>query len=1165
MKDGIENIQNVRPIELADEAVALVRRWLEESAEAASAADAVGEGLADVLKDPHGLDFTVGLADGVARPDDLFVAGKNLQKVADVVPVFLPWYLRAAVAAGGVLGEVIPAIVVPISRRVLRKTLGHLVIDATPDRLAPAIATLKEKGDRLSLSILGEPVLGDAEAARRLAAYIDLLGRDDVDQVSVTIADVARRSNLWAFEESVERVAELLRPLYLAALPENKIITLDVEEFRDRDLTLAVFANIMSRPEFLGLEAGIVLQAYLPDALGILDRLTDFATERRTRGGAPIRLRLVKGANLSMERVDAELNSWPLATFSEKTETDTNFKRMLDTALTPKRTDAVRIGIGSHNLFDLALGWLLAKARGVEHQVNVELLLGIATGHADALRRVLGGSLVLYAPVLGPAEFDVAAGTLVRRLEERASPGNFLATAFDLAEQPALFERERTRFITALLALQEEGAESLVSHRSQNRGAEELSGPTGSRFANSPDTDPTSVANRGWARRILGRIGLPGLGAITLDASAVTDSPGIDSVVEAVWASALAWGRLPGVDRGAVLHRAGLSLQSNRDRLIEVMATEVGRRIAEGDQEVSEAVDFAHFYAAEAGLLDDVEGALFVPARLTVVASVANAPVAIPAGGVLAALAAGSGVILLPAPAARHSAAVMVEALWEAGVPRDLLVLVDLSQAPACDQLERALVAHPAVDRVVLTDTWERARLFRSWRSGGDLVAETGGKNSLIVTPSADLDLAVADIVKSAFGLAGQARDSLSLVILVGSVGRSERFRRQLSDAVTSLRVGYPGDAQTEVGPLIEPAAGKLLHALTTLGSGETWLVKPRKLSADGRLWSPGVREGVRPDTYFAVTDFQGPVLGIMRATNLEAAIELQNSSPFGLAAGLFSLEATEHELWLDRVEAGSLFINRPIVGAKVQRQPFGGWKRSAAGYGAKSGGPNYLAQLGSWVTEPGTPSHGLSLSGLDDRVVRLLESVTGALEWEGFDRVRRGAQSDAEAWAGFFAESDVQALGAERNILRYRPIPTTIRLSESGALAELVRVLAAGTIARSRLRVSSALKLPRPLRELLKEWDVKVAIENDAAWLARVAAVSAEGAAGFPTPRIRLIGGSARALSEALGANPAVAVASGAVTRSGRIELFPFVVEQSVSITNHRFGVALNKGRIGE
>jgi RHH-type proline utilization regulon transcriptional repressor/proline dehydrogenase/delta 1-pyrroline-5-carboxylate dehydrogenase len=1158
--DGIQNIQSVRPIDLADEAVALVRRWLVESAEAAAAPDAESEGLAEILKDPHGLEFTMSLVDGVARPDDLFVAGKNLQKSASTVPDFLPWYVRAAVAAGGVLGEVIPGIVVPISRRVLRKTLGELVIDASSDRLAPAIAAVKEKGDRLNLALVGAPVLGAAEAARRLAGTMALLARDDVDQVSVTISDVAGAMNLWAFDESVERVTELLLPLFLAALPENKVITFDAGEFRERDLTLAVFTGILSRPEFLAFEAGITVQAYLPDSLGTLNRLTEFAAERRGRGGAPIRVRLVKGANLPMERVDAALSGWPLATYGTKAETDANFTRVLDAALTAQRTDAVRVGIASHNLFDLALAWLLAKARGVEHEIAIELMFGMNTAHADAVRAEVGGSLVLYAPVVAPADFDGAATALVRRLEENASEGNFLAVAFDLSAQPALFERERTRFITALVALKEEPVPEPGSNRRQDRANAAPTAPRGPKFANTPDTDPAMPANRAWARHILARVGLPGPGSITLDACAVTDAAGIDDAAAAVRASALDWATLSGTERGAVLHRAGLALETNRARLIEVMATELGKTIGEADPEVSAAVDTAHYYAGQAGLLDGVDGATFLPSRLTVVASAGNVPVSSAASGVLGALAAGSGVILLPAPEARRSAAVMIEALWEAGIPRDLAVLVDLRDALGQDRLERVLVAHPSVDRVILTGTGDRVKRFRLWRAGGGLLAEAGSKNAIIVTPSADLDLAVAAIVESAFGNAGQKNAAAGLVIMVGSVGRSERFRRQLQDAVSSLQVGYPGDARAEVGPLIAPAAGKLLHALTSLGTGESWLVEPRKLSADGRLWSPGVRDGVQPDTYFALTEFQGPVLGLMRASSLEAAIDLQNSTTNGLTAGLFSLAAAEQELWLDRVEAGNLFVNRAITGAVVQRQPFGGWKRSAAGFGGKAGGPNYLVHLGSWASEPGEPSHGLSLTGLDARVVRLLDSVTGALPWEGFDQVRRGAQSDAEAWAGFFADSDVQALVLERNILRYRTIPTTIRLSDGGTLEELVRVLAAGTLTRSRLRLSSALKLPRPLRELLKEWDVKVAIEDDASWLSRVGAAAVEGGAGFPTPRIRLIGGSARDLEEALGAGADVAVAGGAVTRSGRIELLSFVHEQTVAITNHRFG-----GRIGE
>jgi RHH-type proline utilization regulon transcriptional repressor/proline dehydrogenase/delta 1-pyrroline-5-carboxylate dehydrogenase len=1130
---------SLTPVDLAPAAIAMVRRWLDESKDVAP--DPSAERLAGVLEDPDGLAFTVGFVDGVARPEDVAVAAKNLQTLGRRVPAFLPWYLRSAVSAGGVFGEVVPGVVVPAARKVLRQMVGHLVVDATPSRLGPAIAKLRADGSRLNLNLLGEAVLGSAEARRRLEGTEKLLARPDVDYVSVKVSAIASDLSMWAFDETVHRVAETLLPLYRIALPENKFINLDMEEYRDLDLTLAVFMRLLDREELLGYSGGIVLQAYLPDALGAMQRLQEWAAARRERGGAPIKVRVVKGANLAMEHVDAALHGWPLATFDSKSETDTNYKRVLEWALTPERTDAVRIGVAGHNLFDIALAWLLARHRGVTESIDFEMLLGMATGQADAVRREVG-QLLLYTPVVQPKEFDVAISYLVRRLEENASDENFMSSVFDIAASETVFEREKNRFLMSVDGL---AAEAPVPNRTQDRG--DLSAlARADEFENTPDTDPSLAANRGWGRRILSLVTPDNrIGVDTIDAAVVTDPAVLDGVIHSVHEAGARWGSQTGAERAAVLRRAALALEANRDRLIEVMAAETGKTIAEGDPEVSEAIDFANYYAARAEELDHVDGAVFVPSALTVVTPPWNFPVAIPAGSVLSALAAGSGVIIKPAPQARRSAAVLIEALWESGIPRELLALVDLEEG----DLSRQLVAHESVDRVILTGSYETAKLFRSWRPELSLLAETSGKNAIVVTPAADLDLAVADIVKSAFGHAGQKCSAASLVILVGSVARSERFHRQLVDAVSSLRVGYASDPLTEMGPLIEPAQGKLLDALTTLGAGEKWLAEPVRRSSDGRLWTPGVREGVLPGSAFHTTEYFGPVLGIMHASTLEQAVEYQNGTDYGLTAGLHSLDAAEIEQWLATVEAGNLYVNRGITGAIVQRQPFGGWKRSAVGAGAKAGGPNYLVHLGSWTTEAGEPSQGLSNAGLDGRVAALLDSAQAGLDWNHFDIARRGAKSDAVAWSESFAPVDRSGLGVERNVLRYRPVPVTVRLSDDGERHELLRVLSAATLARSKVTLSSAHKLPRPMRALLKEWGVRVVIENDEAWLARVTADE------VATPRIRLIGGSAARLAEALGDEPDVAVYAGEVTRAGRIELLPFLREQAVSITNHRFG----------
>lgn len=1258
-----------RPLELAHSAVELVRRWLAEAPHPApgerpdahlTGARKAAARLASLLRDPAGPDFARGFVDGVLRPQDVFVAGYNLQRLAKRLPAFLPWYQRLALKVGGVLGPVIPGVVVPLARRVLRRMTGHLVVDASTDqsgtdhsstvrsgtdKLGRQLAALRERtGARLALNLLGETVLGEAEASRRLDGIRALLERDDVDYVSIKLSSIESRLNLWAFDETVARIVEKLTPLYeLAARGARpKFITLDVEEYRDLDLTLAVFRRVLAQPQLQQLEAGIVLQAYLPDALDALQGLTEWATARRAGGGAAITVRIVKGANLPMERVDATLHGWPLATYDSKRETDTNYLRVLDWALTPEHTHAVKVGVAGHNLFFVAYAWLLAVRRGVEDRVGVEMLLGMAVAQAEAVRETTG-SLLLYTPVVHPHEFDVAVAYLVRRLEENASGEDYLASAFRLSDDPAAFDRELRRFLDAVEALEADvGPRGLapLPRRTQDRalehraeaisglrrdaspdgrlgrrstlehGAEAISGLRRARsteaaterpnaghddpsltsvvlgisrgerdpqdlagvdilgpFRNEPDTDPSLAANRQWARRILARSTAPPAGSVqrstvgsdTVKRSRLIDERELDALLDTVRGAGDAWGSQLGFDRAALLDRAGLALAANRDRLIEVMVAEAGKTLAEADPEVSEAVDFAHYYAARARELDTVQGAVFEPSRLTVVAPPWNFPVSIPAGSVLAALAAGSGVVIKPAPQARRCAAVMVEALWEAGVPRELLALVDVDE----DALGRRLIADPRVDRVLLTGSYDTAALFRSWRPELPLLAETSGKNSMIVTPAADYDLAVTDIVHSAFGHAGQKCSAASLAILVGSVGRSERFERQLVDAVTSIPVGYPNDPEAVMGPLIEPPQGKLLHALTTLGADESWLVRPRQLDASGRLWSPGVRTGVQPGSYFHLTEFFGPVLGVMRARTLREAIELQNAVPYGLTAGLQSLDSGELAQWLDTVQAGNLYVNRGITGAIVQRQPFGGWKRSSVGAGAKAGGPNSLFALGSWHPEPGRSSASLHLRGLDERVSTLIESGQPDMGYEEFDLVRRSALSDAIAFAAEYEPvKDAAGLGIERNLLRYLPVPVAIRLAEGAGLPQLLRVLAAATLVRSRFSVSVPARLPRGIRTVLRSRGVEVTVESDAEWLGRIArdGVTVEGA---PAGRLRLIAppssrgerAETGVTSAALRGSPDVAIYAGEVTPSGRVELLPFLREQAVSITAHRFG----------
>lgn len=1122
---------------LAHEAIALVRHWLTEAAKIP--VDVSAQRLAGVLKDPNGLEFTVGFVDGVIRPEDLSVAGRKLAELAPKVPTFLPWYMRGAVRVGGIMAPIMPQVVIPIARRVLREMVGHLIVDATDAKLGPAIAKIKQDGVHLNVNLLGEAVLGEHEAQRRLDGTLKLLAREDVDYVSIKESSTVAPHSPWAFDEAVDHVVEKLTPLYrlAASFPKPKFINLDMEEYKDLSMTIAVFKRILDMPEFLNLEAGIVLQAYLPDALGAMQELQEWAAARRAKGGAPIKVRVVKGANLPMEQVEASLHDWPLATWGSKQDSDTSYKSVINYALTPEHIDAVRIGVAGHNLFDVAFAWLLAKQRGVTEGIEFEMLLGMATGQATAVRKDVG-SLLLYTPVVHPGEFDVAIAYLIRRLEEGASQENFMSAVFELSDNEPLFEREKQRFLNSLANLSEDVPEP---NRKQDRHLPAEPAPTEG-FRNTPDTDPALPANRAWGRDILARIPGSTAGNAIVESTKVSDAAELERIIAAALEAGKAWGARPAVERAAILHRAGDILESRRAELLEVMASETGKTLDQGDPEVSEAIDFAHYYAERAKDLETVDGATFVPANLTVVTPPWNFPVAIPAGSTLAALASGSAVVIKPAKQARRSGSVMVDALWEAGVPRELLALVQLEER----ELGTQLVSHPSVNRVILTGGYETAELFRSFRQDLPLLAETSGKNAIIVTPSADLDLAAKDVVYSAFGHAGQKCSAASLVILVGSVAKSKRFHNQLIDAARSLTVGYPDNATTQMGPIIEPANGKLLNALTTLGEGETWAVKPERLDGTGRLWSPGIRSGVKRGSYFHLTEFFGPVLGVMTAETLEEAIAIQNEIEYGLTAGLHSLDSAEIGTWLETIQAGNLYVNRGITGAIVQRQPFGGWKKSAVGAGTKAGGPNYLIGLGNWVPAEAHAKRGTVLQGAAAEILAAAKSVD--VTGEELRVLEQSLFSDADAWASEFGtRKDVSALTAERNVFRYRPIPVTIRLSEGERIADLLRVVAAGAVAGSALKVSSAVVLPDAVVSVFANLNVSVRVEDDAAWLAR--------AATFDGGRIRLIGGDFTALSAATGGRPDIAVYHGAVTQAGRIEMLPFLREQAVSITAHRFG----------
>ncbi len=1129
--------------EVVDDAVALALAWRKRADEEETRKErATGRQLSGLLSDADGLAMAVRFVDEVARAEDVHVAAKVLTTLRGSAS-FLGPLDRLMLGAGTRLAPLLPRIVVPLARLRLRQLVGHLVVDANDPGLSRHLARFSDEGVVLNVNLLGEAVLGEAEAASRARRTVELLQRDDVSYVSVKVSSLVSQISTWDTAGTVDRASERLREVYrtAAARSPRAFVNLDMEEYRDLDLTLEVFETLLMEPEFLDLEAGIVLQAYLPDALGALERLIQFGHRRRTEGGADIKVRVVKGANLAMEAVDAEVHNWRPAPYSNKADVDANYLRVVERALRTDSAEVLRLGVASHNLFDVAAAHLLAQRRGVGDRMDVEMLQGMSPAQSRVVLEDVG-SMVLYTPVVAPADFNVAVSYLVRRLEENAQPQNFLHA---MAGDASAMDRQEQWFREAVAALQTTPA---VPHRSPERPA------IGERFANTPDSDPALASTRRWA------------------AEALSDNPGepqtpfssipdIDRVVSTARAAASDWADRNSADRAEVLREAARQLERRRGQLVTAMASEGGKTIDQSDPEISEAIDFARYYA-DAGLQllpghPMTDGAAFETSVLTLVTPPWNFPVAIPIGGVLAALAAGSAVIIKPAHPVPRCTEIAVEALWAAGVPKDVLHVVRTDET----DVGRHLVSHPGVDQVVLTGGIETAELFASWRGGREhgprVLAETSGKNALIITAAADVDLAVADLVKAAFGHAGQKCSAASLGILVGSVTKSARFRRQIIDAVQSLRVRWPEDLGAAMGPVIEPPEGKLLEALTTLEKGETWLVEPRRLDESGRLWSPGLKEGVAPGSFFHMTEVFGPVLGLMHARDLDEAIAWQNATRFGLTGGIHTLDPDEIHTWLNRVEVGNAYVNRGTTGAIVQRQPFGGWKDSAVGPGAKAGGPNYAAALGTWRSD-GLPV--LRRQPLP-RVAAMAQSLAPLMDSDADTAwFTASVGSDAHAWENEFAHGrDETGLASERNEFRYRPIPLLVVRCEAGtSWVELARVLVGAELVGVPVRLSLTESLAAQLDHLLATSGVGRALADQLRPLRMTPLASMprwwddDGSGPLPGTRIRGLGDARYLLDDTVAG---VEVRVGPVLANGRRELLTMLREQSISRTLHRFG----------
>lgn len=1148
---------------LAERAVQLAETLLREAAADATLAERwQAWKLSRMMEDPQGKLTTLLLTDQVFRfPTD----AQKAQRLRDIVeeygaPEYLPIWEQAMMNIGAAASRLAPEIVMPLVEKKMRHESAKVVLPGEDKPLHKHLTKRRRNGMKMNLNQLGEAILGEEEAAHRFATNLARLADPQCEYISVKISAIFSQIHLIAVDQTIFAIKDRLRSLYRAAMAHRipdtgaaKFVNLDMEEYRDLRLTCRAFKEVLDEAEFHSLEAGIVLQAYLPDSYHAQQDLTQWAMERVAKGGAGIKVRIVKGANLAMEQVEAALHDWEQAPYRSKHEVDANFKRMLAYGCLPEHAQAVRLGVASHNLFDVAYTLLLREERGVESRVELEMLEGMANHQARIARKHAKG-LLLYAPVVRHEDFSSAISYLVRRLDENTAEENFLRDLFGMKPGDEKWHRQRERF---LLACEDQSKVGEWPQRQQDRAQEEKSlRPLADGFHNEADTDWALPANVTWAQaHVEAQRGHPVVDIplclagrqVFTEAKAQAEDPScpglvnyhyslasMDQVQEALACAAAdpdGWRQLSAAGRAVHLRRVAVHLARHRGDSIAIMLRDTGKAVSEADAEFSEAIDFANYYTHS--ILDSAfaDGLQAAPLGTVVITPPWNFPFAIPCGGILAALVAGNTVIFKPAPEAVLTGYHLCRILWEAGIPPHALQFLPCPD----NEIGRSLLTDERTHAVILTGAYATAQMFHSWKPSMSLFAETSGKNSLIITNACDPDQAVKDLVKSAFGHAGQKCSAASLAIITADRYDDPAFLRQLRDAAASLHVGPAWDLSSVVTPVVRAPGEDLLRALTTLDEGESWLLEPRMMDDNPCLWSPGIKLGIQPGSWYHQTECFGPVLGLMRAPDFATALHWQNDSLFGLTAGLHSLDPKEIREWQRTVEAGNVYLNRSITGAIVQRQPFGGWKSSCIGAGAKAGGPNYVAQFSHWQERSLPTNRRPARADLADAV----SQACGEDAW-----LQAALENDEFWWRKEFSVAhDPTGLACEKNLFRYRAMPLALIRGEEGTpLSRLLRLVAATVRAGvPRIFVSS----PQALADIHLP-GVQVLQQTAEELPGFLSSMPPHGVLRCTTADDGLYRTAHQQRWR---------VIKRPVLAHGRLELLPFFREQSLSATAHRYG----------
>jgi RHH-type proline utilization regulon transcriptional repressor/proline dehydrogenase/delta 1-pyrroline-5-carboxylate dehydrogenase len=890
-----------------------------------------------------------------------------------------------------------------------KRMARRFIAGSTVEEALETIAAMRRRSLGFTIDLLGEATITESEAEQYQRQYFDLiegLSREvntwpaveliDTDaygpiprvNVSVKLTSLYSQFDPIAPEATSEAVRRRLRPVLRLARRHGAFVNVDMEQYSYKDITLRIFKEVLAEDEFRDWpDVGIAIQAYLRDTDNDLADLLRWV-ERR---GAPVWVRLVKGAYWDYETILAEQNGWEPPVYLHKWQTDAAYERATRYLLAHHRL--LRPAFGSHNVRSIAHALAAAEELGVPpRSFEFQALYGMADPIKDALVG-MGQRVRVYTPY---GQLLPGMAYLVRRLLENTSNESFLRASFrehvpeeqllknpadcgvrsaecGFNGQPQAETHEPRPLATTEATTTMNGTTAQAASRT----------PQSANFQNEPLTDFSREENRQkmlqgleTVKKQLGRTYPLVIGGqrVSTPQTFPSVNPSRTSEVigqiaratpenarQAIAAAAKAfetWRDTDPKTRAEYLFKAADAIRKRHFEFAAWACVESAKPWREADVEVGECIDFLEYYGREALRLfsprtmqiagEDNEY-VYEPRGVAVVIAPWNFPLAILAGMTAAAVVTGNTAIMKPSEQSSVMGAKLME-VWEAaglppGVVNYLPGIGEEIGPTLVESPDVAIVAFTGSQAVGLTINAEAAQTGPDQDHVKRVIAEMGGKNATIVDSDADLDEAVKGVVEGAFGYQGQKCSACSRAIVLAPV--YDQFLNRLIEATRSLKVGPADDPATTVGPVIDEDSRKRVRDYIEKGKQEAKLVyagDAGELKDQGTFVAPHVFADVSPQATIAQEEIFGPVLSVIKVNDLNEALKVATGVRYALTGAVYTRSPEHIHEAKRRFRVGNLYINRKCTGAMVCRQPFGGFKMS--GIGSKAGGPDYLLQF---------------------------------------------------------------------------------------------------------------------------------------------------------------------------------------------------------------------------